>query len=361
MASFSRRSGAGFNLSFLDIMFCGFGAVVLLVLIISGKVIDAGKQKVHDRQQELLQLQAVYQQSFEKRKSLRNELEKLSSHVNEQEALKDTLAEKIKRISTNRQAPPDKGRLEALQQELKKLEAQKLQLEDTIVEQRARNNRILEIAGEGNRQYLTGLKLGGKRVLILIDSSASMLDRKIVDVIRLKVRRKEERQKADKWQRAVATVEWLLAHLPVDSAVQICRFDTRLERLDPAEPAEWRDANDFRAINSTLEILKNHAPENGTSLVNAFSGIAAITPAPDNIILITDGLPTQGEKVSPKTTISGEQRVRLFQQAVKKLPRGIPVNTILFPIEGDPMASVLFWKLALDTNGSFFTPTGDWP
>jgi hypothetical protein len=30
-------------------------------------------------------------------------------------------------------------------------------------------------------------------------------------------------------------------------------------------------------------------------------------------------------------------------------------------MEGDPLAAALFWKLAVDTKGSFFTPTADWP
>ena len=39
MASASRRPVSSFNISFLDIMFCGFGAVVLLVLIINSNII----------------------------------------------------------------------------------------------------------------------------------------------------------------------------------------------------------------------------------------------------------------------------------------------------------------------------------
>ena len=42
----------------------------------------------------------------------------------------------------------------------------------------------LRVGGQGDRQYLTGLKLGGARVLILVDASASMLDETIVEVIR---------------------------------------------------------------------------------------------------------------------------------------------------------------------------------
>jgi hypothetical protein len=40
---------------------------------------------------------------------------------------------------------------------------------------------------------------------------------------------------------------------------------------------------------------------------------------------------------------------------------GISVNTILFPMEGDPEAAALYWQLALDTQGAFIAPSRDWP
>ena len=89
--------------------------------------------------------------------------------------------------------------------------------------------------------------------------------------------------------------------------------------------------------------------------------ISQLRPAPDNIYLITDGLPTQGSKRIRGATISGRQRLNLFQSAVKAVPRGIPMNIILSPMEGDPEAANAFWKLAQMTNGSFMSPSEDWP
>jgi hypothetical protein len=37
------------------------------------------------------------------------------------------------------------------------------------------------------------------------------------------------------------------------------------------------------------------------------------------------------------------------------------VNTLLFYMEGDPMAAYHYWQLAVTTNGSFLTVTEDWP
>ncbi|MCU7820047.1 MAG: hypothetical protein KZQ56_13240 [gamma proteobacterium symbiont of Lucinoma myriamae] len=77
--------------------------------------------------------------------------------------------------------------------------------------------------------------------------------------------------------------------------------------------------------------------------------------------LITDGLPTQGNKKNNKQKVSPSERIKLFAKAIKIIPSRIPVNTILLPMEGDPMAASLYWKLAIDTNGSFMTPSRDWP
>ena len=57
MASHSRRRISSFNLSFLDIMFCGFGAVVLLVLIINTNTLNRRSQRVADISTDLEQME----------------------------------------------------------------------------------------------------------------------------------------------------------------------------------------------------------------------------------------------------------------------------------------------------------------
>ena len=86
-----------------------------------------------------------------------------------------------------------------------------------------------------------------------------------------------------------------------------------------------------------------------------------LSPTPDNIFLITDGLPTQGTTAPRGTTISGRDRQRLYRQAIKQLPSNVPINVILAPMEGDPMAASEFWQLAQVSRGSFMSPSEDWP
>ncbi|HET7131661.1 MAG TPA: VWA domain-containing protein, partial [Gammaproteobacteria bacterium] len=59
--------------------------------------------------------------------------------------------------------------------------------------------------------------------------------------------------------------------------------------------------------------------------------------------------------------VSGRERLDHFQRAVRELPVGVPVNTILFAMEGDPKAAPAFWMLALRTGGSMLAPADDWP
>ena len=68
-----------------------------------------------------------------------------------------------------------------------------------------------------------------------------------------------------------------------------------------------------------------------------------------------------GRNPSASGKVSGKQRRRLFNRAIDLLGRRIPVNVILFPMEGDPNAASAYWKLAVATRGSFLSPAEDWP
>jgi hypothetical protein len=222
--------------------------------------------------------------------------------------------------------------------------------------------RIKGFVGSGDRQYLTGLKVGGERILILVDVSASMMDETVVNVIRLRNMAESRRIAAAKWRRTVATVDWLTAQLPAKAKFQAYAFNTRARALVPGSDGQWLAADDPKALNDALRELRRLVPQDGTSLENAFTAAMALAPRPDNIILVTDGLPTQG--ASPpalRKTIDGEGRLRLFERAIDKLPSGVPVNVILLPMEGDPLAPGAYWALSRRTNGAFLSPAKDWP
>jgi hypothetical protein len=84
-------------------------------------------------------------------------------------------------------------------------------------------------------------------------------------------------------------------------------------------------------------------------------------PQPDNVYLLVDGLPTLGSGPARRRTVTGDERLRYFQSAVRGFPRGIPINVILYPFEGDPGAASAFWALSIYTKGSFMSPSEHWP
>ena len=55
--------------------------------------------------------------------------------------------------------------------------------------------------------------------MILVDSSASMLDDTVVGIIRRRNLRAKEQLKSPKWQQAVKTIDWLTTQLPATSQI----------------------------------------------------------------------------------------------------------------------------------------------
>ncbi|MCP5119615.1 MAG: VWA domain-containing protein, partial [bacterium] len=172
--------------------------------------------------------------------------------------------------------------------------------------------------GDGDRQYLTGLKVGGRRILILIDRSASMLGKTIVNVVRRRNLPDHVKIGADKWQQAVSTVDWITTQIPRNSQFQIYSFNTRAGSVVPGTDGQWLDGGDREVLNQAVGEVKALVPGDGTSLYHAIQAIGALRPAPDNIFLLVDGLPTRGRKPPRRSTVSGKERVELFNEAVKE-------------------------------------------
>ena len=130
----------------------------------------------------------------------------------------------------------------------------------------------------------------------------------------------------------------------------------------PGSAGKWLDASDPSALNGAISELRKVVPQDGTSLENAFAVIGQLSPQPDSVIIVTDGLPTQG--ATPPTvrkTVDGDQRLKLFERALARMPARIPVSVILLPMEGDPMAPTAYWALTRKTGGIFLSPARDWP
>jgi len=361
-----RKSLSPFNLSFLDIMFCGFGAVVLLVLVINADTRRARKEQHEDLRAEVMRQELEVRAGREHLVVLKNsfrETEDLFTKASGRSAEVLALAKEVEKelADLENQTLSRKEHINKLQADLRSLDEENRRLGAELQADQEKGRKVRRFEGEGNRQYLTGLKLGGERVLLLLDISASMLDRTIVNVIRRRNMDDKTKRTAPKWQQAIDTAEWLVANLPPDSTLQVYGFNTEAFAVLPETAGKWIPAKDSVMVAKMITAMHELVPGDGTSLLSGFKSAASMLRRPDNILLLTDGLPTQGDGKTKRGSVSGKQRVKFFERAAKALPENIPVNTILFPMEGDPMAAVLFWKLAVNTGGSFLTPTSDWP
>jgi len=362
----ARRQAEAWSMSFLDVMSCGLGAVVLLYTIISAQ---AGLERIKESQDLTAEANRLEQQVLDGYKHLA-ELRNALTTTDEDKLRAEGLARRvIEQITATREelsryefdTLARRESLERLKADLKSLEEDTRRLK-AAAERVQTGSQVRSVAGDGDRQYLTGLKVGGKRVLVLLDASASMLDETLVNVIRLRNMSLDRKLRSEKWQQAIGTVDWISAQLPADSQFQLYAFNTRAWSLIEGSDGKWVPARDNAAMGNALKALRKTAPTEGTSLINAFAVIQQLSPAPDNVILITDGLPTQGDKPGSSKLVDSGDREDFMQKAVRSLPRQPPpVNVVLLPMEGDPAAPTYFWRLAQVTGGAFLSPPRDWP
>lgn len=360
----ARRKFTVFSLSFLDCICCGFGAVILLFVLMNARSSAVREEKVEDLRGEvnLVEIEVL---NLEREKVLaRNALEELVEEIEETQGLSREVLTLLE--EAREELAQFEGETLATEEHVNRLKADLLSLEEGLKRLRAgaeseeAGEALRSFSGDGRRQYLTGLQLRGERTLVLVDISASMLAENVVDVLRIRNLPEAERREAAKWVQVRRTVDWLLANLPAEGEFQIAVFHDRAEALLPERG--WWAGSDPAVREAAAEALAGRVPSGGSSLHLAFEWAAGMRPLPDNVILLTDSLPTM-ERGPPalRRAVSGARRMQLFENAVRLLPSGVPVNTMLFYLEGDPGAAVAYWRLGVETRGSMLSVARDWP
>ena len=190
-----KRKITTFSLSFLDIMACGFGAVTLLFLILKHNPISTEFIDLAGTSEKKILLEEI-QTGKENLIRLKNTLT-----ITDENTVK--IIENIKKIQEVAPIQLDTEKeLDVLKKQIFALE-EKIQL----LKEQDNGKNIRKFLGDGERQYLTGLKLSGKRIVILVDASASMLSDSIVNVIRMRNMDDESKKNSPKWRRAIKTTE----------------------------------------------------------------------------------------------------------------------------------------------------------
>ena len=311
------------------------------------------------------------------------EVGKLKKDVEKLEAIKQDslqtlekveaeLAEQAKKKADIKQELAEKQSIVAQQNTDVELSAQKIEnLKSSIKDIKVpKKEDLIEIKNVNEANYLLGLKVEGPKIAILVDSSASMTHEKLIDIIKTKNSAAHEKQQAAKWRRTKSIVKWLLARVPISSDVVVVAFSEKAQIL--GSPG-WMTTNSA-GLSAVLADLEALIPEGATNLQHGLQTVNKLKPT--NLYIITDGLPTKGESnyksLNPfascsslsgsSSTISGECRVKLFQQTIieSTLP-GVQVDVVLLPIEGDPEAINQYWNWTAATGGLLISPASNWP
>ncbi len=244
-----RRETNIFSLSLLDCICCGFGALILFHMIIASrsgqryeKVTETLQAEVDKRQKEVLE-------GNERLVELRNSFREIEEKRAAAQGLSTRILETLKQIEAelatyDAQTVAQREHVNKLKADLKSLEEGTKRLSGGAPSQEVPGRNVRSFAGDGDRQYLTGLKVGGKRIFILADASSSMLADDIVNAVRRHLFPPQTRLRARKWRHAVRSVDWLAAQMPRESQFQLYVFNTRARPVLAGTDGVWLAAKD---------------------------------------------------------------------------------------------------------------------
>ena len=345
-----------FSLSFLDIMACGLGAVIIIFVLLKDKSINNDNEEEFEKLLEIIELKVLKKRDLEIERDLiytniNDEKRKISALTLERKEIDNQISFFDKKIKLNQ------DNVNQLQQ---------------IIKEKPLNEKEDIVSNEKNYEanYIVGLNVKGKKIVILLDSSSSMTDEKLIDIIKRKNSDDKEKLIGPKWKRANKIAKWIISRSPEQSSISLIKFN---------EYAKYIHKKTFLKKNKkdVMSVIKSIDKIVPTGSTNLYSGLKlASNVNPTNIYLITDGLPTRGDPsfisfnplskcnsiIGKSKNISGECRKILFRKTINTVNLNeAEVNIILLPLEGDPEASPEFWDWSSQSNGMLISPARNWP
>ena len=178
-----------FSLSFLDFISCGLGAVILLFVLVNAKSAARQDAITSDFRAEVSRMERLVLDGKKHLIEARNSLENNRNELVKMQGLSREIIEilnkkKVELADSEKKTLAAKAHVNKLKTDLKSLEEDVKRLRAGAKASDELGSKLRPFPGQGDRQYLTDLKMGGKRIFILVDSSASMLDETIVGIIR---------------------------------------------------------------------------------------------------------------------------------------------------------------------------------
>ena len=161
----------------------------------------------------------------------------LALEKSEEERFKNTVVDNQKKIDSIKltetrvknlidENKEKKQKLQEIQKRVSTDASKKDFLEDQELEQVTMLKATMNQAG-GFKEVLTGMRLGGSHILILLDSSSSMLAEDLVNIIRRRNMEPQEKILSPKWQRGISFVEWIMEKIPEEAKYQVVLFNEK--------------------------------------------------------------------------------------------------------------------------------------
>ena len=202
---FTTRSAPGFGLAFLDVLCCGLGSAVLLLLIVKHGPADAGTidQASIDAQTRDVQERLAVEESHR---------DGLLARLAEQERVLARDAAALESLSAQQQAQA--ARYAGL---LDQLRSERATLRENAASLQALQSTVKQPEEPESRPYsrqLTGINIADDRVAIFLDRSASMLHSSLVEIVRLRVSSPALKRSARKWAAAREAARWAYRQMP---------------------------------------------------------------------------------------------------------------------------------------------------
>ena len=317
-------------------MACGLGAIALILVLVKEDVLPSSFIDAEEIKQTLEELDKAKNESLSIQNTLEsneNKMKEISKRIDETEYL----------LSVNKEI----------------IEEKKVNVKEQEKENSSKEKNKYE---EFQKGYLSGCNVEGNKIVFLLDSSASMLHKKLGEIFRLSVSDDSIKKNSQKWKQALSVSDWFLEKLPISSQFKFITFNE--EPYELSTNSNWIYKSESTALKDIKDSLLKIIPKKGTNLIKPFELIS--DNGADAVYIVTDGLPTQGKgrRCENDNLISGECRKLIFYDSInllKKANKRIKINFILLPIEGDIMAPYFLSDVAKSSNGCFIAPPRDWP
>lgn len=373
-SQYNRGSGISFGLSFLDVLCCGLGAAVLLLLIVKHGPAESSV----DSEGYLIQQITRIQDQLAART---RELDNLAIAVTESES---KIAEKVaqKQAGTAIQSAQMTYYLDLIKQlnaERESLKSARSQLFAAQAKKLAEEAEAKK-ASEVIDSQLTGLLIRDTGVVILLDASASMLSRSIVEIIRLRASNQRIRQNAKKWVTARESAKWVYKKIADGGTYQLFLFNDEVRDghgsvVNTTSGVSWQ--NKGANVLPVTDVIDKTMARGATDLKSVLEVVARLTPKPRQVVLITDGLPTlpgksflgrlrdcPSKKRGVTPIVSPVCRLSVYLNAVKVVEKDlvdVPFDVVLLPLDGDSNAVYAYWLLTSLSGGRLISPAEGWP